>query len=90
MRSGIQRKLLLLIAGRSLALIIASVLVSAIIFLIWGISLEACENGRVEKIDFDANMSKEIDGMPQNMENQDGVDVLSFRRHVLVKKNSVK
>ena len=41
----------------------------------WGISLEACTNGRVEKIEFDACMSKEIDGMLHNMENQDGIDI---------------
>lgn len=41
----------------------------------WGISLEACWRGRVSHIDFDACMAKEIDGMLQNMENQDGVDL---------------
>ena len=41
----------------------------------WAISLEACSNGCVEKIRFDARMNKTIDGMLQNMENQDGVDV---------------
>ncbi len=41
----------------------------------WAISLEACSNGTVEKIHFDARMNKLIDGMLQNMENQDGVDI---------------
>ena len=41
----------------------------------WGISLEACTFGRVEKIDFDACMSKVIDGFRHNMENQDGIDI---------------
>lgn len=41
----------------------------------WGISLEACACGRVEQIDFDAKMEREIDGMLQNMENQDGIDL---------------
>ena len=41
----------------------------------WGISLEACAHGRVEQICFDARMNKMIDGMLQNMENQDGVDL---------------
>ena len=41
----------------------------------WAISLEACSHGRLEKIDFDACMSKVIDGMRQNMENQDGIDI---------------
>ncbi len=41
----------------------------------WAISLEACSFGTVEKIEFDARMNKVIDGMLQNMENQDGVDI---------------
>lgn len=41
----------------------------------WGISLEACAYGRVETIDFDAKMEREIDGMLQNTENQDGIDL---------------
>jgi len=41
----------------------------------WGVSLEDCAFGRVEKLDFDACMAKEIDGMLQNMENQDGIDL---------------
>ena len=41
----------------------------------WGISLEACAYGRVEQICFDARMNKMIDGILQNMENQDGVDL---------------
>lgn len=41
----------------------------------WGISFEACAFGSVKNIIFDANMSKEIDGMLQNMENQDGLNL---------------
>ena len=41
----------------------------------WGISLEACSEGYIERICFDARMSKMIDGMLQNMENQDGIDL---------------
>ena len=41
----------------------------------WGISLEACSHGRVEKIDFDSHMHKLIDGVYMNMENQDGIDL---------------
>ena len=41
----------------------------------WAISLEACSYGSVERIEFDARMSKVINGMLQNMENQDGVDI---------------
>ena len=50
----------------------------------WGISLEACSYGRVEKISFDARMSKEIDGMLMNMENQDGIDVRNGCHHILI------
>lgn len=41
----------------------------------WGISLEACAHGKIEKIDFDAHMCKEIDSMLMNIENQDGIDI---------------
>ena len=41
----------------------------------WAISLEDCSYGYVEKIHFDARMNKMIDGMLQNMENQDGIDL---------------
>ena len=50
----------------------------------WGISLEACSYGRIEKIDFDARMSKKIDGMLMNMENQDGIDVRNGCHHILI------
>jgi len=50
----------------------------------WGISLEACANGRVEKIDFDACMYKEIDGMLMNMENQDGIDIRNGCHHIII------
>ncbi|MBR2353714.1 MAG: hypothetical protein IKA76_04335 [Clostridia bacterium] len=50
----------------------------------WGISLEACSNGRIEKIDFDARMHKMIDGMVMNMENQDGVDLRNGCHHIVI------
>ena len=50
----------------------------------WGISLEACDNGRIEKIDFDATMYKEIDGMLMNMENQDGIDLRNGCHHIII------
>ncbi len=50
----------------------------------WGISMEACSNGRVEKIDFDSCMYKEIDGMLMNMENQDGIDVRNGCHHIII------
>ena len=50
----------------------------------WGISLEACSNGRVEKIKFDARMHKNIDGMEMNMENQDGIDIRNGCHHITI------
>ncbi len=41
----------------------------------WAISLEACSEGYLQGIHFDARMNKIIDGMLQNMENQDGIDL---------------
>lgn len=41
----------------------------------WGISLEECANGHIEKICFNMCMSKMIDGLRNNIENQDGIDV---------------
>lgn len=50
----------------------------------WGISLEACSNGRVEKINFDACMHKEIDGMMMNTGNQDGIDIRNGCHHIII------
>ncbi|MDY4975559.1 MAG: hypothetical protein SO147_01490 [Clostridia bacterium] len=50
----------------------------------WGISLEACTNGRVEKISFDSCLSKEIDGMLQNIKNQDGIDLRNGCHHIII------
>lgn len=50
----------------------------------WGISLEACSYGRVERIEFDACMSKLIDGMRQNMENQDGIDIRNGCHNIII------
>lgn len=50
----------------------------------WAISLEECAYGRVEKIDFDACMSKMIDGMRQNMENQDGIDIRNGCHDIII------
>lgn len=41
----------------------------------WGISLEACSKGSIERIEFDARMHKTIDGMEMNLENEDGIDI---------------
>lgn len=50
----------------------------------WGISLEACSNGCIRGIDFDARMSKLIDGMLMNMENQDGIDIRNGCHHIVI------
>ena len=50
----------------------------------WGVSLEECAYGRVEKMDFDACMAKEIDGMLMNMENQDGIDLRNGCHDIVV------
>ena len=50
----------------------------------WGISLEACAFGNVRNIIFDARMSKRIDGMLNNMENQDGVDIRNGCHHIVI------
>lgn len=50
----------------------------------WAISLEACAYGRVEKISFDACMSKKIDGMLHNMENQDGLDLRNGCHDIII------
>ncbi|MBE6704926.1 MAG: hypothetical protein E7583_06645 [Ruminococcaceae bacterium] len=50
----------------------------------WGISIEDGANGIIEKIDFDATMYKEIDGMLMNMENQDGIDIRNGCHHITI------
>lgn len=50
----------------------------------WGISLEACSDGYIRNINFDARMSKKIDGMLQNMENQDGIDIRNGCHHITI------
>ena len=50
----------------------------------WAISVEACTNGRIEKIDFDARMYKMIDGTYMNMENQDGIDIRNGCHHIVI------
>lgn len=41
----------------------------------WAISVESCTHGVIRRIDFSANMCREIDGLAQNIENQDGIDI---------------
>ena len=50
----------------------------------WAISFEGCSFGRIEKVHFDACMSKEIDGMLYNMENQDGIDLRNGCHDIII------
>lgn len=50
----------------------------------WAVSLEACSNGRVSNMSFDALMSRSIDGMLRNVENQDGIDLRSGCHDIIV------
>lgn len=50
----------------------------------WGISLEECAFGSIEKIHFDSCMSKVIDGMRQNIENQDGLDIRNGCHDIII------
>lgn len=50
----------------------------------WGISLEACSFGHIRKIHFDAHMYKLIDGVYNNMENQDGIDVRNGCHDIII------
>ena len=50
----------------------------------WAISMEACTNGRIERIRFDARMHKMIDGTYMNLENQDGIDIRNGCHHIVI------
>jgi len=50
----------------------------------WGVSLEDCSYGRLAKLDFDACMAKEIDGMLCNIENQDGIDIRNGCHDIII------
>lgn len=50
----------------------------------WGISWEACSQGYIDRIDFDASMSGVIDGMLSNMENQDGIDLRNGCHDIII------
>lgn len=50
----------------------------------WAISLEACSNGYVKDIRFDARMHKLIDGTYMNTENQDGIDLRNGCHHIVI------
>ena len=50
----------------------------------WGISLEACSHARIAWITFQACMTRIIDGMKQNVENQDGIDLRNGCHHIII------
>ena len=50
----------------------------------WGISLVGCAFGSVRQIDFSARMMRNIDGMDQNVENQDGLDLRNGCHDIIV------
>lgn len=50
----------------------------------WGISLEECANGSIKNICFNACMSKMIDGLRNNMENQDGIDIRNGCHDIII------
>ena len=50
----------------------------------WAISFEACAYGRIEDIDFDADMSRMIDSMKHNSENQDGIDIRNGCHDIII------
>ena len=50
----------------------------------WNISLEDCSFGSVEKIEFWASMYRNIDGMLQNSENQDGIDLRNGCHDIII------
>lgn len=50
----------------------------------WAISLEECSFGHIEKIEFNACMSKIVNGLRSNMENQDGIDIRNGCHHITI------
>ena len=50
----------------------------------WNISIEAGTNGRIKNIDFCADMTKEIDGFINNIENQDGIDIRNGCHNIII------
>lgn len=50
----------------------------------WAISLEDCSHCRIEKIEFEACMAREIDGLLQNCENQDGIDLRNGCHDIII------
>jgi len=58
--------------------------ISLVDYHAWGITIEGSAYGTIRNIHFDACMSKEIDGLRQNMENQDGIHIHSGSHHIMI------
>lgn len=50
----------------------------------WGMSFELCSHGHISHIHFDANMRLYADGMWQNCENEDGINLRHGCHHITV------
>ncbi len=50
----------------------------------WAISLEDCSDCRIERIEFEACTVREIDGLVQNCENQDGIDLRNGCHDIII------
>ena len=48
----------------------------------WGVSLEKCAHGRVHDLAFDTREKRLVDGVPQMMLNQDGLDIRKGCHHI--------
>ncbi len=50
----------------------------------WAISLEACRNARIEKIDFSSNLRYSVNGVDMSVKNQDGIDLRNGCSNVII------
>ena len=50
----------------------------------WAISFEACCQGSVRNITFDAHYHREFNGVTHNVENQDGIDLRNGCHHIVI------
>lgn len=50
----------------------------------WNISIEAGTNGKIKNIEFCADMTKRLDGLVNNIENQDGIDIRNGCRNIII------
>ena len=50
----------------------------------WAISLESCSHAEIRRIEFCARMTRNIDSMDQNIENQDGINLRAGCREAVI------